>query len=183
VHWIRLPAVTHSFDQNQRLNRLNFSQAAGGLNVVTPASANLSPPGHYMLFILNGTGVPSVARIVQLAAADTLPPSTLTVSKDGTGGGSVPSSPPGITCGAACSATLAFGTNVTLPPTPASGARFDHWGGDCTGTGPCTVSLTQARSVSATFTQQFPLTVSKTGSGSGTVVSDPGGISCGSTCG
>ncbi|WP_349260739.1 galactose oxidase-like domain-containing protein [Actinocrinis sp.] len=45
---------------------LQFSAAAGTLSVQTPANANLAPPGHYMLFILNTNGVPSVASIVQL---------------------------------------------------------------------------------------------------------------------
>jgi hypothetical protein len=36
------------------------------LSVQTPANSNLAPPGHYMLFILNTNGVPSVASIVQL---------------------------------------------------------------------------------------------------------------------
>ena len=69
VTWIRLGSVTHAFDQNQRINRLSFSQAAGGLNVVAPPDANLAPPGHYMLFVLNGNGAPSVARIVRLEAS------------------------------------------------------------------------------------------------------------------
>jgi hypothetical protein len=69
VTWIRLGAVTHAFDQNQRINRLSFSPASNGLNVVTPSNPNLAPPGHYMIFILNGNGVPSVSRLVQLSAA------------------------------------------------------------------------------------------------------------------
>lgn len=74
VTWIRLPSVTHTFDMNQRINRLTFSQAAGGLNVTAPSSANLCPPGHYMLFILDGNGVPSVAKIVQITATSISPP-------------------------------------------------------------------------------------------------------------
>ena len=66
VTWIRLGSVTHSFNQNQRLNHLQFMQASGGLNITAPANANLAPPGHYMLFLLNGTGVPSVASIIQI---------------------------------------------------------------------------------------------------------------------
>ena len=65
VSLVSLPSVTHAFDQNQRFNRLSFTRVAGGLNVVAP-SANLAPPGPYMLFILNGTGVPSVASIVRI---------------------------------------------------------------------------------------------------------------------
>jgi len=66
VTWIRLGAVTHAFNQEQRINFLSFSQSNGGLNVTAPPSANLAPPGFYMLFLLNGSGVPSVGSIVQL---------------------------------------------------------------------------------------------------------------------
>jgi hypothetical protein len=53
VNWIRLSSVTHTKNMNQRINRLAFDRDAGlgGLNVTAPASGNLSPPGHYMLFI------------------------------------------------------------------------------------------------------------------------------------
>jgi hypothetical protein len=66
VTWIRLGSVTHSYNQNQRLNHLQFAQATGGLNVTAPANANLAPPGHYMLFLVNSNGVPSVASIIQI---------------------------------------------------------------------------------------------------------------------
>jgi hypothetical protein len=66
VTWIRLPSVTHAIDMNQRINRLSFTTASGGLNVTAPSNRNLCPPGHYMLFILDDQGVPSVARIVQI---------------------------------------------------------------------------------------------------------------------
>ncbi len=65
VTWIRLGAVTHTFNQEQRINFLSFSQATGGLNVTAPPSANLAPPGFYMLFLLS-SGVPSVASIIQV---------------------------------------------------------------------------------------------------------------------
>lgn len=63
---IRLAAVTHAFNQNQRIIQLNVSQSAGGLTVIAPSSPELCPPGHYMLFLLNNNGVPSVASIVQV---------------------------------------------------------------------------------------------------------------------
>ncbi len=66
VTWIRLPSVTHAIDMNQRINRLSFVVAPGGLDVTAPSNRNLCPPGHYMLFILDRDGVPSVARIVQI---------------------------------------------------------------------------------------------------------------------
>jgi hypothetical protein len=78
----------------------------------------------------------------------------LTVGKAGTGTGTVTSAPAGISCGSACSASLASGTAVTLTASPAAGSTFGGWSGGCTGTGACTVSMTAARSVTATFTAQ-----------------------------
>ena len=68
VSWVRLPSVTHSFDENQRINFLQFQRRPGGLSVSTPASPNVCPPGHYMLFALSKAGVPSIARIIQVQA-------------------------------------------------------------------------------------------------------------------
>jgi len=66
VTWIRLGAVTHGFNTSQRLNTLAFVSTAGGLNVTAPTNANLAPPGHYMLFLLDAAGVPSIAKIIHL---------------------------------------------------------------------------------------------------------------------
>ncbi|MCI0350770.1 MAG: DUF1929 domain-containing protein, partial [Acidobacteriales bacterium] len=66
VTLLRLSATTHAFNMDQRILRLSFSQAAGGLNVVAPANSNLAPPGYYGLFILNGSGVPSIAGVIRI---------------------------------------------------------------------------------------------------------------------
>jgi galactose oxidase len=66
ITWIRLGSVTHAFDMNQRFQELSFTRVTGGLNVVAPSNPNLTPPGHHLLFILNGTGVPSVAKVVRI---------------------------------------------------------------------------------------------------------------------
>jgi Domain of unknown function (DUF1929)/Kelch motif/Galactose oxidase, central domain len=66
VTFIRLSSVTHSFNHNQRMNRLGFSATPSGLTVVAPSSGNRAPPGHYMLFIVNSSGVPSVGKIVRI---------------------------------------------------------------------------------------------------------------------
>jgi galactose oxidase len=67
VTWLRPSSVTHTNDMSQRLSRLSFSSEDGGLDVKAPSSKNSCPPGHYMLFLLNGNGVPSVARMVRVA--------------------------------------------------------------------------------------------------------------------
>lgn len=66
VTWIGLSSVTHTFNMGQRINRLSFSRSGSNLLVTTPANSNLCPPGHYLLFILNGNGVPSEAKIIRI---------------------------------------------------------------------------------------------------------------------
>ncbi len=66
VSLIRTGAVTHFFDENERYLPLSFTQTSGGLTVTAPANANLAPPGYYMLFIVNSSGVPSIAPFVQV---------------------------------------------------------------------------------------------------------------------
>lgn len=109
---------------------------------------------------------------------------TLSVTRLGTGSGSVSSSPSGISCGSSCSASFASGTAVTLTAQAAQGSVFSGWGGACTGTAStCTVSMASAQAVTATFTLPvYTLTVSLSGTGKGSVSSSPAGISCGSTC-
>jgi galactose oxidase len=68
VTWIRLPSVTHSFDQNQRINFLAFRPGVNQITITAPANGNVCPPGHYMLFLLNQNKVPSEASIIQIVA-------------------------------------------------------------------------------------------------------------------
>jgi hypothetical protein len=65
ISLLRLGAVTHAFNFDQRFLQLTAREVSGGLSVDAPADANLAPPGYYMLFLVNSTGVPSVAKIVQ----------------------------------------------------------------------------------------------------------------------
>jgi fibronectin type 3 domain-containing protein len=79
VSLIKSPSVTHAFDQNQRFQFLNFTQGSGKITVQAPASANLAPPGDYLLFILNGNGVPSQGKFIRISATgDVTPPTTPT---------------------------------------------------------------------------------------------------------
>jgi PKD repeat protein len=68
VSLIRLGSVTHAFDMNQRLLWLGFTRQAGALTISAPAIGAHAPPGHYMLFLVNQNGVPSVGRIVKVGA-------------------------------------------------------------------------------------------------------------------
>lgn len=76
----------------------------------------------------------------------------LGVTTGGGGSGIVTSSPNGIDCGTTCSANFYAGSTVTLTATPFKGSTFAGWLGDCSGKeNACMVSMTAARSVSATF--------------------------------
>jgi Ca2+-binding RTX toxin-like protein len=76
-------------------------------------------------------------------------PRLLTVALGGTGSGTITGS--GINCPGTCSKSYADGAQVTLTATPAAGSIFTGWGGDCAGTGPCTTTMSAARSVTANF--------------------------------
>ena len=66
VALVRLGAVTHSDNMEQRYIPLSFSAGATSISATAPANANVAPPGPYMLFIIDANGVPSVARMVSV---------------------------------------------------------------------------------------------------------------------
>jgi phospholipase C len=77
------------------------------------------------------------------------------VALAGAGSGTVTSNPAGINCAtgstAGCSATFPLNTQVTLSETPAGSNSFSGWSGACTGTTSCSLTLSAAGSVTATF--------------------------------
>ncbi len=82
------------------------------------------------------------------------PPDTqfqVTVTTAGAGTGTVASTPAGITCPGTCTASFPAGTQVSLAATPGSTFTFVGWGGACSGTGTCNVSLLGSSAVTATF--------------------------------
>ena len=87
---MRAGSVTHAFDMDQRMVGLNFTVSGGVLNVTSPVNGNLAPPGYYLLFLVNSSGVPSVAQFVQLMTTPGTPP---------TGSITSPSSNPTIAAG------------------------------------------------------------------------------------
>ncbi len=72
---------------------------------------------------------------------------TLSVSKTGSGSGTVSSAPAGITCGVSCEALFEEGTAITLTAVADSGSEFTGWSGACSGTGPCAFTLGEGAEV------------------------------------
>jgi hypothetical protein len=67
VALIGLGDVTHGVDQGQRYIPLNFTTSGTTLTVTGPPTGGVAPPGYYMLFVIDSAGVPSVAKMVQVA--------------------------------------------------------------------------------------------------------------------
>lgn len=82
----------------------------------------------------------------------TVNPTSVTVTKAGTGSGTVAHAPAGNSCGVNCYSGFASGSTVTLAATPAAGSTFTGWSGACSGTGSCTLSANGNMAVTATFT-------------------------------
>jgi uncharacterized delta-60 repeat protein len=79
-------------------------------------------------------------------------PFAVTVTRAGTGSGSVQSSPAGIDCGATCSGPFDDGAAVTLTASPAAGSAFAGWSGaGCSGAGTCALTMGADQAVTATF--------------------------------
>jgi len=100
VNLVSLGTDTHQMDMNQHFVPLNFTTGSGTLNVTLPSSSAVAPPDHYMLFILNSQGTPSIANIISLGQPVT---------------SVVPSAPTGVT------ATAGSGSATVSWTAPANG--------------------------------------------------------------
>jgi FtsP/CotA-like multicopper oxidase with cupredoxin domain len=64
---MRPGAVTHGFNMSQRFVGCDFTgAAAGSLDVEAPPDGTVAPPGHYLLFVVDGNRVPSEGRWIRL---------------------------------------------------------------------------------------------------------------------
>jgi Domain of unknown function (DUF1929)/Kelch motif len=66
VALVKACAVTHSNNFDQRYVDCTFSAGSGSLSATSPPDSNHAPPGWYMLFLVNSSGVPSVASWVKV---------------------------------------------------------------------------------------------------------------------
>jgi hypothetical protein len=194
---IRLASVTHAIDMNQRLNVLSFTPGTGSVQATAPANGNIAPPGHYMLFLVDSNGVPSVGSIVQLTGdAPTSPAAPASLAS--LVPNSAPAGSPGMTLtvngsdfvsGAVVRWNEAARTTAFVSSTQVT-AQIPS--SDLTSAGSANVTVVNpnaAASNALPFTvstagPSYTLTVTKAGTEAkrGTVSSSPAGISCGDTC-
>ncbi|GEM_PF-5319173 len=114
---------------------------------------------------------------------------SLSVSKAGSGNGTVTASPGSINCGSVCvDDNYASGTTVYLSAISDANSSFGYWSGDCTNLGSSGSAAsaqvfldTQTKTCTANF-DSMSLTVNKLGTGTGTISSYDGKINCGTTC-
>jgi hypothetical protein len=156
--------------------------SAGTCMLSVPGTALMAGPNSVTAtFLGSGTYPSSTSSIVTVTVTGVS--YALSVTESGTGSGSVSSSPSGIACPSTCSANFTSGTVVGLTATASAGSTFAGWSGVCSGTGTCSVTMSAAESVTATFTGvSYALSVTESGTGTGSVRSSPSGIACPSTC-
>ena len=125
---------------------------ASGNGSITVIEENAAASGSASLTVTNWT-VNGDAGAVSGWLTSNKPPQTLSVSKSGTGGGTITSDLTGINCGLTCSYAFPYNQAVTLTATANSSSIFTGWSGaGCSGTGACTVTMSLALSVTANFT-------------------------------
>lgn len=131
----------------------NFFWSGAGMSRLNPKIFRISFTSAFVLLIFLLSN-PYPARSADYA---------LTVTPVGAGVGTVNSAPSGITCqsgvSGGCSAAFNDVDPVTLQASPDWKALFTVWGGACSGTGDCVLTLSADSEVTATFSPNFQATV------------------------
>ena len=79
VTMVKTASVTHSWNMEQRFIELTFVRSGSRLRVQAPTRAADAPPGFWMLYALNESGVPSTARILKINVATNWNPAIVPV--------------------------------------------------------------------------------------------------------
>ena len=120
-----------------------------GTNAISYADQSLAAGSTYC-YRIRAFNAEAISAYSNLGCATT--PTTVSVSKFGSGAGSVLSNPAGIDCGNDCVEPYPRGALVTLIPTPAEGSTFVGWSGaGCAGAGACMLNVETDLSVTAFF--------------------------------
>ncbi len=128
-----------------------------GINVNRFTDLNVAPGSTYC-YRVRAFDAESISEFSNLGCATT--PTTVSVSRFGSGAGSVLSNPAGIDCGNDCAEPYPRGTLVTLLPNPVEGSVFAGWSGAvCAGNGVCMFNVETDLSVTAVFDSINPESV------------------------
>jgi hypothetical protein len=169
-------AVIGSVERRLTVHNTSGASISGGASVGAPfsivsgASFSLAPGDTQAVVVgFRPTSAGSfAANLIFVASGDTValgvsgsakpagPSAKLSVKKNGTGTGTVTSSPAGIACGTACTTTVATGAPVELTAQPAAGSIFAGWSGACGGGGTCALTMNAASTAIATFNKLPP---------------------------
>lgn len=110
---------------------------------------------------------------------------TLAITALGNGSGTVSSQPTSISCllaagspSGTCSLVPAFNQVVVLTASAASNSTFGGFSGVCVGKNPCSVTMSQSQTISASFALVKRTLTIAGGAGNGRVTSTPAGIDC-----
>lgn len=154
---VRNGTVTHAFGMDQRVVGLTFTVGNGILTVTAPPNGNIAPPGYYMLFLLNQSGVPSVASFVQISSVS--PDFSVAVTP------SSRTAPPGTKTSYSTRVTASNGftgaVSFSVSGLP-SGATASFSPTTIPGSGSSTMTINTS---SSTPTGTYSLTISATGGG------------------
>lgn len=153
---VRDGAVTHAFGMDQREVGLSFTVGSGALTVTAPSNGNIAPPGYYMLFILNNSGVPSLAAFVQLTA--TTAPPDFSVSATPSSQTVAPANGTSYTVSVTPSNGFTGNVSFSVSGLP-SGATASFTPTSVSGSGSSTMAVSTS---SSTPTGTYPLTITAT---------------------
>ena len=146
----------------------NYSQNINVGNVTTYTVNNLTEGVTYYFATAAYDTVGNESEHSNEVSKTITPPpqqNTLTVTKRGTGSGTVMSSPEGINCGSDCSETYNAGASITLTASPGTNSTFPGWSDGCSGTGTCTVTMEVAKAITATFNLKTYMITASAGTG------------------
>ena len=164
----------------------NLSLAAGNVNLAFRQREDGTKLDQVILTsdlgFIPGQATPTLATLAIAESYDLSISVVKTLTKSGSGNGTVTTSPGGITCDSDCAAAYSAGTVLKLIATPAAGSVFAGWSGN-TACNNGAVTMNADIACTAAFSPQtLGLNVIKSGNGNGTVISSPSGITCGSDC-
>ena len=153
VALIRNGAATHAFDMDQRFVGLSFTAGSSALTVTAPPNGNIAPPGYYMLFLVDSSGVPSVAKFVQVVAQPDFSVSATASTQSVTQGNGI-----SYTVNVASSGGFAGAVGLSVSGLP-QGATATFNPTSITTSGSSTLSIS---TLSSTSTGSYPLTITAT---------------------